>query len=88
MWKRSVGLACAALGLAAIAAAPVERLPNDRTVAWVDQQVKAWQPTAEERRFDEIGWAKDVRTARKLAEKHRRPVFLFTMDGRINIGRC
>jgi hypothetical protein len=88
VWKRSLALTCAALGLAALAARPAERLPNDRVVAWADQQVKLWQPKATERRFDEIGWAKDIRTARKLAEKHRRPVFLFTMDGRINIGRC
>jgi hypothetical protein len=56
--------------------------------AKVDQCVEAWQPTREERRMDEIGWASDIRDALRLAKKHNRPVFLFTLDGRINIGRC
>jgi hypothetical protein len=89
--KRSLGLAAAAwaaVGLAALAAGPGERLPDGEVAAWADRRVKEWQPAAAERRFDEIGWAKDIRTARRLAAEHRRPVFLFTMDGRINIGRC
>jgi hypothetical protein len=56
--------------------------------AWVDQRVTTWQPTAAERRFDEIGWAKDIRAAERLARQHGRPVFLFTHDGRIHTGRC
>jgi hypothetical protein len=62
--------------------------PVERDAAWVDQRVKEWQPTAEEKRFDEIGWAKDIRAAEKLAKENNRPVFLFTHDGRMNIGRC
>src|SRR5262249_18416091 len=57
-------------------------------VSRVDQRVQAWQPTKAERRMDEIGWVADIREALKLAKKHNRPVFLFTLDGRINIGRC
>jgi hypothetical protein len=57
-------------------------------VTRVDQRVQAWQPTKEERRMDEIGWAGDIRDALRLAKEHNRPVFLFTLDGRINIGRC
>lgn len=56
--------------------------------AWVDQRVRELQPTAKEKRFDEIGWADDIRDAQRLARQHQRPVFLFTHDGRINIGRC
>jgi hypothetical protein len=56
--------------------------------SWVNRRVEAWQPTAEERRFDQIAWAKDIRDAERLAREHDRPVFLFTHDGRINIGRC
>jgi hypothetical protein len=59
-----------------------------RDAAWIDQRVKDWQPTAEEKRFDEIGWAKDIREAEKLARENKRPVFLFTHDGRMNFGRC
>jgi hypothetical protein len=62
--------------------------PADRDAAWIDQRVKDWQPTAEEKRFDAIGWAKDIREAEKLAKENKRPVFLFTHDGRMNIGRC
>jgi hypothetical protein len=57
-------------------------------VSWVDAQVKERMPTAEERRFDEIGWAKDIRDALRLAKEHNRPVFLFSHDGRMNLGRC
>ena len=60
----------------------------DRSPAWVEQRVQEMQPKAEERRLDEIGWAKDIRVALDLAKKHHRPVFLFTHDGRINTGRC
>ena len=57
-------------------------------LSWVEQRVRDWQPTAEERRFDEIGWAKEIRAAEALAKEHNRPVFLFTHDGRMAIGRC
>lgn len=56
--------------------------------AKVDGQISALWPTAGEKKFDRIGWAADLRTARKLAAEHDRPVFLFTMDGRVNLGRC
>lgn len=57
-------------------------------LAWVEQRVRELQPTAKEKRFDQIGWADDIRDAKRLAAEHTRPVFLFTHDGRINIGRC
>ena len=56
--------------------------------AWVNQRVRELQPRPEEKRFDEIGWAEDIRDAKELAKQHQRPVFLFTHDGRMNIGRC
>jgi hypothetical protein len=56
--------------------------------AWVDQRVDERQPTADDRRFDQIGWFKDIRTGEKMARDHNRPLFLFTHDGRMNIGRC
>ena len=59
-----------------------------RDFAWVEERVRELQPTPKEKRFDEIGWAKDIRTAKRLAKENNRPVFLFTHDGRINIGRC
>jgi hypothetical protein len=81
---RAAGLAVLA-GLVSPAWAAV---PDRDVVAWTDARVKDWQPKPSERRFDEIGWAPDIRTALRLASEHRRPLFLFTMDGRINLGRC
>ena len=54
----------------------------------VERRVREWQLTAEERRFDEIGWAGSIREAIRLASRHGRPVFLFTHDGHMNVGRC
>ena len=56
--------------------------------AWMAERIKTWQPTAEERRFDDIAWVADIRTALKLSKQHNRPVFLFTHDGHMAIGRC
>ena len=75
-------LALVPLGLAVVAVA------GDVDFAAVEKRVAELQPKAEEKRFDEIGWAKDIRDARRLAKEHNRPVFLFTHDGRMNIGRC
>jgi len=69
-------------------AAQRTQIPDDQIVSWTEKRVTEWEPKASERRFDEIGWAKDIRTARQLAQSSQRPVFIFTMDGRINIGRC
>ena len=59
-----------------------------RDDAWIERRVHELRPRADEKRFDEIGWAADIRAAKKLAQEHNRPVFLFTHDGRMNIGRC
>jgi hypothetical protein len=92
--RSCVRLAAAALPAALIALAARARDPTDDAPppgdpsAWVDARVAAWQPTPEERRIDEIGWAPDIRQALRLARENRRPVFLFTHDGRMGIGRC
>jgi hypothetical protein len=49
--------------------------------AWIDARVAAWQPTKTERAFDEIGWVRNLTEAERLAQEHRRPIFLFTYDG-------
>ena len=67
---------------------PAPAAPAGDPGAWVDERVREWQPSAAERRFDEIGWAKDIREARRLSAKTGRPVFLFTHDGRMATGRC
>ncbi len=72
----------ALLGLTA-----AERQPADPS-GLVDERVQAWRIKPEDRPFDQIGWAADIRDALKLAKESNRPVFLFTLDGRMNIGRC
>ena len=62
--------------------------PSPRDRAWVDQRVAEWQPTASERAWEGIGWAKDLREALRLGKGSGRPVFLFTHDGRLGVGRC
>ena len=75
----------AALLLAIAAAAQADDV--DDLVSRTDACVAAWKPTAAERRFEEIGWSTDIRTALELAREHRRPLFVFTHDGRMGVGR-
>src|SRR5438552_1140598 len=49
--------------------------PEVRSPEWVKQKVMSLQPTAAERRIDEIGWTKEIREAERLAKEHGRPVF-------------
>lgn len=75
--------------LAAVGAPPAEaNVSDDRLAGFVDGRIQEWQPTASERRFDEIGWATEICEAERLSRRSGRPVFLFTHDGRIAIGRC
>ena len=62
--------------------------PTGEVKQWVDQKVVDCEPKPEERRFDQTGWVTDIRSALKLAKEHNRPVFLFTHDGHIAVGRC
>jgi hypothetical protein len=63
-------------------------LTAELNIEAVRKRIAEIEPKPEEKRFDEIGWAKDIREARRLAAQHNRPIFLFTHDGRMNIGRC
>jgi hypothetical protein len=77
-------------GLAALGAAAAEKEPvaDKDLVSWVDAKVKERQPAEADRRFDAVGWSRTVLDAQRLAKEHQRPVFLFTHDGRMNLGRC
>jgi hypothetical protein len=78
-----------ALGLAFVSTMSAADSTNDAELkTTVDDRIEAWKETPEEKRFDQIGWAPDIRTAKRLAAEHQRPVFVFTMDGRVNLGRC
>lgn len=61
---------------------------DEELILRVQKRVQEAQPTRAERKFDEVGWAKDIRDAERLAKLHQRPIFLFTHDGRVNLGRC
>ena len=56
-------------------------------VARVDRRLAELAPTADERRIDEIAWSPDLRTAKRLAKEHGRPVFLVEGDGDLFTGR-
>jgi hypothetical protein len=66
--------------LAGLASALAERTPTS-FISGIEQRVRAWQPTQDEHRFDQIGWAEDLVSAKALAAKHHRPVFVFTYNG-------
>jgi len=55
--------------------------------ARIDRWVQDWQPTETDRKFEQIGWVKDIPSAMKLARQHGRPVFVFTHKGQVNLGR-
>jgi len=57
-------------------------------LTWVEKRVDEWQPKPSERKFDRIGWLRDIRAALALGKQSDRPIFLFTHDGRMAIGRC
>jgi hypothetical protein len=78
-WLAALGTALALVFSATGAAdAPAS---DDGLAARLEQRIRDLQPTRQERRFDDIGWARDIRAALALARQHDRPVFLFTYDG-------
>jgi hypothetical protein len=76
------------LALLPFAAVVLRAEPAARDINWVSQRVAALAPTRDERRLDEIGWAPSLLEAERLSKSSRRPVFLFTHDGRMGTGRC
>lgn len=85
----ALGLAACLLAGGVISLPAAEKEPADADLkVWADGKVAQWRPTAAERRFDEIGWSESLTAARQLSSESGRPVFLFTLDGRIAIGRC
>ena len=88
--KVAAGTMAAAAILSTAAALWWGNVPDDPRppeFSKIDEKVKAWQPSPEERRFDEIGWSKDLAEARRLAKEHNRPVFMVAHVGRLNLGR-
>jgi hypothetical protein len=75
------GVFASAVALRATTQAGEKSDKESDLAAWIDQRIQAWQPTKDERRVDEIGWARDIRDALRLASEHKRPIFLFTYSG-------
>jgi hypothetical protein len=89
MYRFHATLLCTSLAaLTAGAADKPEPIADKEVATFVDAKVKERQPPAADRRFDAVGWSTTVLDALKLAKEHNRPVFLFTHDGRMNLGRC
>ena len=88
--RSSVALVVAGLVLGGVVTTTLakDKISDAKVVRWVVKTVAERQPAAEDKRFDEIGWVTDIRTAIKLGKEHNRPIFLVTVDGRINTGRC
>jgi hypothetical protein len=55
---------------------------------WVTKRTKQMKSSFQRGHFESMGWAPTIGAALELAEKHNRPVFLFTLDGHMNSGRC
>lgn len=81
-------IASAGVVLLATAVAAGTWLKDDKLVESVEKKVREIQPSRQEKRFDEIGWAPNILTAEAVARKTNRPVFLFTYNGKIDTGRC
>ena len=54
-------------------------ISDGQVVAWTEKRVTDWQPKASERRFDEIGWVKDIRTAERLSVPAPRLASLYAL---------
>jgi hypothetical protein len=65
-----------------------QKPPSTFDQALIDKRIQEIQPTAKEKRFDEIGWAKGILEAERLAKENNRPVFLFCNVGEMELGRC
>ena len=74
------------LGHVVLLGAAALQAPADES-ARIDRWVQDWQPTETDRKFEQIGWVKDIPSAMKLAKQHGRPVFVFTHKGQVNLGR-
>jgi len=82
MTQRMAMLAMLAGGTALVAVRAGE--PDEARIKARVEQVKRGDSEA----WQKIPWAASLVEARRLAEKEKAPVFLFTHDGNIETGRC
>jgi hypothetical protein len=86
--RNFAAIASAGVMLIGAAIAAETWLKDDNLVVAVENKVREIQPSRDEKRFDEIGWAPSILAAEALARKTNRPMFLFTYNGKIDTGRC
>ena len=86
--NRALRIGCASAFLFVAFASAADQPSENKDLAWVQARAEKIAVKPDERALDQIGWAKDIREAKRLAKETARPVFLFTHDGRLNIGRC
>ena len=84
--RRLLGLSGLIIG--SLIATGCATISDGTVVRWVEKTVDERQVSPEDKRFDEISWVTDIRTAINLGKEHHRPIFLYTGNGRINTGRC
>ena len=72
--------------LFALASFPLVAGSAEAWVDRVDKRLDHIRPAKQ--KLDLIAWAPSLRQAVAAARSTNRPVFLFTHDGYINIGRC
>jgi len=82
--SRTLALAIASV----LAPAAMAEQAGDAWVKRIDKRVERMRPTADETKFNLVGWAPGLRDAIAAAKASKRPVFLFTSEGYINTGRC
>ncbi len=86
----SVGLLGSAAGVVTYRAVTAEAEDPSAAsdLARLDRRLAELQPLPSERRVDEIGWAPDLVSARRLSQASGRPLFLVQHDGDLFTGRC
>jgi hypothetical protein len=83
MARRARMILLAALVVGNVSAAPRE----DREESRIRQAVREVRQSDTET-WRKVSWAPSLLEARRLARAEGRPVFLFTLDGNLDTGRC
>jgi hypothetical protein len=60
---------------------------QDRDEAWVAKQVKQIRQS-DTTGWDRISWVGTLTEARRISGSENKPLFLFTLDGNLETGRC
>jgi hypothetical protein len=60
---------------------------QDHDESWVAAQVEAIRQS-DTPGWDRIPWVASLLEARRISGRERQPVFLFTLDGNLETGRC